>query len=180
MTLQQAQALLTENKIPFAVCEYESEAAYWNCIDLFPYTKYAKDCKVIVLRIASNNGKKHIELQFNAANGTFLFKELLFGTFCFEMFDYAEEMLESDLQNRINKIMSGSVVVIDTNDLTKKRWLSGGYFDLDEKDDDVFGRLGFENAMQKIEAPKGWLAKMLGCKKQYDIYDWNTYRCIIK
>ena len=178
MTLFEAKRLLAENDFVFEISEFEDEATYWHHTMLFPYTKNAKNCKVIALIITSSNGKKNIELQFNAVDGDFLFEELRFGDFCFEMFDYNEEMLVGDLLDRINKIKSGTCSVIVANDLKNKRWL--GDFCFDMNNDDHFGKTGFEKAIQIIQAPKGFISKLLKARKQYEIYDWNTYKCIIK
>ena len=179
MTLFEAKKLLTENGLAFEISEFEDEATYWHHTMLFPYTKNARNCKVLALIISSNNGKKNIELQFNAVDDDFLFEELRFGDFCFEMFDYKEEMLENDLLDHINEIKGGAFSVIVANDLKNKKWLADFSFDLKE-DDDLFGKHGFEKAVQKIHAPKGFISKLLKTKKQYEIYDWNTYECITK
>ena len=63
MTLFEAKKLLTENDFVFEVSEFEDEATYWHHTMLFPYTKNARNCKVIALIITSNNGKKNIELR---------------------------------------------------------------------------------------------------------------------
>ena len=179
MTLFEAKKLLTENNFVFEVSEFEDEAAYWHHTMLFPYTKNARNCKVIALIITSKNGKKNIELQFNAVDDDFLFEELRFGDFCFEMFDYKEEILANDLLNHINEIKGGAFSVIVANDLKNKKWLADACFDLDD-DDDAFGRQGFEQAIQRIRQPKGFISKLLKSKLQYEIYNWNTYDCIVK
>ena len=179
MTLFEAKKLLTENDLAFEISEFEDEATYWHHTMLFPYTKNARNCKVLALIISSNNRKKNIELQFNAVDDDFLFEELRFGDFCFEMFDYKEEMLANDLLKHINKIKGGAFSVIVANDLKNKKWLADSSFDLKD-DDDLFGKHGFEKAIQQIHAPKGFISKLLKTNKQYEIYDWNTYQCIIK
>ena len=179
MTLNDAKILLSENNIVFDVREFENEAAYWRHVSMFPYTKNAKTCKVIALIIRSNNGRNDIELQFNAVDSTFHFEELWFGSYSFEMFDYNKEMLADDLLDRIKEIQSGQFVVIIANDLKKRTWLGDACFDLND-DDDAFGRGGFDKAMERINKPKGLISRLLRTQKQYDIYDWNTYRCIVK
>jgi hypothetical protein len=151
--------ILTENDFVFKVSEFEDEATYWHHTMLFPYTKNARNCKVLALIITSNNGKKNIELQFNAVDDDFLFEELRFGDFCFEMFDYKEEMLADDLLDRIKEITNGNFTVIIKNDLKNKKWLADACFDLDD-DDDAFGRQGFEQAIQRIRQPKGFISKL--------------------
>ena len=155
MTLNEAKVLLSENNINFEVREYENEAAYWHHSALFPYTKNAKNCKVIALVITGNNQKKNLELQFNAIENEFRFEELSFGDYCFEMFDYNEEMLADDLLDRIREVQSGSFAVIVANNLKRKSWLGDACFDLNDNNDDWFGKAGFERAMQRIQKPKG-------------------------
>ena len=178
MTLNEAKKLLTDNGLAFKIIEFKDEAAYWHHTTLFPYTKNARKCKVIALIISSNNGKKNIELQFNAVDGVFLFEELHFGDFCFEMFDYKEEMLANALLNHINEIKDGAFSVIVANDLKNKRWLGDSCFNLKDNDD-LFGKRGFEKEIQRINKPKAFISKLLKTEKQYEIYDWNTYQCII-
>ena len=115
-----------------------------------------------------------------AAHGDeFRFEELSFGDYCFEMFDYNEEMLADALLNRIKEIQSGNFVVIIANNLKNRHWLGDACFDLND-DDDAFGRQGFEKAMGRINKPKGLLSRLFRTQKQYEIYDWNTYQCIVK
>ena len=178
MTLNDAKIILSENNIVFDVREFKSETAYWHHVSMFPYTKNAKSCTVIALIIRSNNGKNDIELQFNADDNNIRFEELRFGDYSFEMFDCSEEMLADDLLDRIKEIQSGNFVVIIANDLKNRRWLGDACFDLNE--DDAFGRPGFEKAMRRINKPKGLLSRLLKTQKQYEIFDWNTYRCIVK
>ena len=179
MTLNDAKILLSENNIVFDMREFENETAYWHHVSMFPYTKNAKPCKVIALIIQSNNGRNDIELQFNAVDNLFRFEELWFGDYSFEMFDYNEEMLADDLLDHIKEIQSGSFVVIVANDLKKKSWLGDACFDLNDEDD-AFGESGFEKAMKRIRKPKGLISKLFRTQKQYEIYDWNTYQCIVK
>ena len=179
MTLNDAKILLSENNIVFDVREYENEATYWHHRMLFPYTKNARNSKVITLVVASNNQNKHIELQFNDIGSEFCFEELSFGDYCFEMFDYNEEMLADDLLDRIKEIQSGNFVVIVANDLKKRNWLGDACFVLNDEDD-AFGRGGFEKAMERIHQPKGLISKLFRTQTQYEIYDWNTYQRIVK
>ncbi len=179
MTLNDVKILLSENNIVFDVREFENETAYWHHVSMFPYTKNAKTCKVIALIIRSNNERNDIELQFNAVDSTFHFEELWFGSYSFEMFDCNEEMLADDLLDRIKEFQSGNFVVIIANDLKNRRWLGDACFDLNDEDD-AFGRQGFEKAMRRINKPKGLLSRLLKTQKQYEIYDWNTYQCIVK
>lgn len=189
MTLDDAKALLTENKISFELVEYSDEVEYWHHTTLFPYTKNARACKVLAIVIKSNNRKKDIELQFNENNGTFCFEELRFGSFCFEILsECKEETLNENLMAYIREIQEGNWTVIIANNIEKRFWLWDGCFDLNDADDEICGRRAFEEAMLQIQVKennhKGLLrrilARLLRTKVQYEIYDWNTYQSIIK
>lgn len=179
MTLDEAKELLSENSISFELCGFQNEAEYWQHLTLFPYTKIAKNCKVMAIIIPSKNEKKNIELQFNAVDDVFRFEELSFGDYCYEMFDIKEEFLADNLLACIDEIKNGNFTVISANDIRKKCWLGDECFDRGD-DDKLFGEPGFKKAMQRIQKPKGFFAKMSKSVKQYEIYDWNTYRCIVK
>lgn len=179
MTLDEAKVLLSENNISFELCEFNNEGEYWRHTTLFPYTKNAKSCKVIDIIIRSNNGKKNIELQFNAVGDVFRFEELWFGDYTYEMFDYNEDMLADDLIRNILEIKQGNLIVIVRNDIRKKRLLADACFDL-SADDDAFGNPGFQKALQRIKRPKGLFSKLRREKEQYEIYGWDSYQCIVK
>lgn len=179
MTLSEAKALLIENNIKFELLEFRNEAEYLQHSILFPYIKKARPNKVIAIVIKSKNGNKNIELQFNEVDGVYKFEEMRFGEFCYEMFDYNEEMLVRDLIHNITEIKKGTLIVIVLNDIKHQRWLADACFDLSD-DDDEFGKIGFQKAMSKINKPKSFLSKLKKSKLQYEIFDWNSYRCIVK
>ena len=179
MTLTDAKILMEKHRIPYQTAQYENQAAYYRHLALFPYTKNARDCKVIALVIPAVNGVMDIELQFDQKRGEYVFQDLHFGDFCFEMFNYNPDMLEADLLENIGQIVDGKMAVIVSNDLKRRRWLGDARFDLSD-DDNVFGAPGFREAVAKIEKPKTLWQKLTGQQKQYEIYDWRTYRRVIK
>lgn len=179
MTLDEAKVLLSENNIPFELCEFHNETEYWRHTTLFPYTKNAKSCKVTAMIIRSNNGKKDIELQFNAVGDVFRFEELWFGDYTYEMFDYNKDTLADDLIRNILEIKQGKLIIIVRNDIRKKRLLADACFDLSDEDN-AFGELGFQKALQRIKRPKGLFSKLRRVKEQYEIYGWDSYQCIVK
>lgn len=137
------------------------------------------NCEVIALIIQSKNGKKNIELQFCEANECYVFEELRFGDYCYEMFDSKDALLFDEVLDRIDEIMSGSISVIVANDLKKKRWIGDACFDKNDSDD-CFGIAGLEKTIRSLQRPKTLLSKLIGSKKQYEIYDWYSYQCIVK
>lgn len=179
MTLPEAKRLFEGRGIPYQTAQYENEAEYWRHCVPFPYTGNAKNCPVVALVIPAVNGEKNIELQFNRRRGEYEFRELWFGAYSFEMFDHDLDLLENDLLDAIGQIVDGRFTVIECSDLRRKRWISDAGYDLSD-DDNVFGAPGFREAIAKIEAPKTFWQKLTGQKRQYDIYDWRTYRRCIK
>ena len=179
MTLTDAKMLLEKRRIPYQTAQYENEADYWRHLMPFPYTQSARNCKVTALVIPSVNGVKDIELQFNRRRGEYIFEDLRFGGYSFEMFNYDPDLLEADLLDYIGRIADGKLAVIERNNLKKRRWGGDACFDLSD-DDSVFGAPGFREAMEKIEKPKTFWQKLTGQRLQYDIYDWRTYRQVTK
>lgn len=179
MTLQEVERLLAENNLPFVKREFSNEAAYWQHLTMFPYTECASECKVIALVIESPNGKKNIELQFNATENDFIFDLPHFGSFAYESFQDNERLDPNDLLSFINDIMSGHVAVIVANDIRHKRLLWDCSFDLNNTDDEILGKAGFEETVKQIQTKKYFIARLLEPEKQYEIYDWNSYQCFI-
>lgn len=179
MTIEEAKELLKVHSISFEQGEYKNEKEYWHHVLAFPYTANAKLCKVIALVIRSNNGKKHIELQFNSTPDGWMFEELWFGGYSYEMFDTSEEALPTELVENISNTMKNKLVFIECYDLKKKKWCGDAVFDCTDQDE-IFGKPGFQKAMGRIGEQKGFFAKLLRTKKQYEIFDWNSYQCIVK
>ena len=179
MTLNEAKILLERNRIPYHIAQYESEAEYLRHLMPSPYIQNIPKCKIIALVIPSVNGVKDIELQFNRLRGEYIFQELWFGGFGFDLFNPEPHILEADLLDTIGRIVDGKLAVIGCYNLKRKRWISDGYYDLTD-DDNVFGAPGYREAIAKIEAPKTFWQKLTGKQLQYDIYDWRTYRQVIK
>lgn len=179
MTLTDAKVLLEKHHIPYHTAQYESEAAYWRHTELYPDLSQAGSCPTIALVIPAPNGMKDIELQFNRVRGEYRFEDLWFGSFCFDLFHPDPQILAADLLDRIGRIVDGKLAVIECFDLRRRRWVSDGIYDLEDKDN-VFGAPGYEEAIAKAEAPKTFWQKLTARKLQYDIYDWRTCRQVIK
>ena len=172
MNLDRAKELLSNKGITFYTEEYTSEADFWKHIALFPYTKNAADSSVIAVVINSNNGRKNLELQFVEMKGNYAFKELWFGDYSFEAFDYEPDILEDEVLTDIESVMSGEYMAFVINDLNKKQWIGDG---LTQKDDGYAEKLK-RDALK----PKTWKQKIRRMKLQYEFYDWENYQKIIK
>ncbi len=176
MILEEVKELLNKNEISYQLYGYENEAEYWNHTMLFPYTKNAGSCKLFVIVIQSENGHKDIELQFNTEGDSSRFIDLCFGDFSYEMFGYPEEALQDEIIRIISEITSGKIKIIIANDLKAKRWLGDASFDTNYS-----GNIKrFQKAMKRIQRKKSFFARILKSQIQYEIYDWNTYQCIVK
>ena len=172
MTLEEIKKLLSSHNIPFQTMTFQNEEEYWRHIALYPCVKNAKNCKVLALVISSVNGKKNIELQFNDMGGVFRFVDMRFGDYCCELFNRTGSELANCLIEEIQSVMSGRIVIISANDLKRKSWLGDACFDYEDA--------GFQKAIGKTEKKKRFFAAVLGSKIQYEIFDWNTYRNVIK
>lgn len=179
MNLIDAKTLLEKRRIPYHMTQYESEAEYFRHLMAFPRRDNGRKCAVTALVIPAVNGEKHIELQFNRGRGGYVFEELWFGGYSFELFDHDPDLLEADLLDRIGQIVEGKTAVILAYDLRRRRWVSDSCFDLSDQDN-VFGAPGFREAVARIEGPRTFRQKLTGQKQQYDIYDWHTCRQILK
>lgn len=176
MTIFDVEKLLIENALPFEQIDYKNEADFFAHIAKFSYLKNASNEKVYTLVIYSNNKKKNIEIQFDK---NFVFVDLYFGEFSFEMFECSKEALPKELIDNIKEIMNCKVHFIVKNNLKKQNWAGdAAYFDdITLPFNDFFD---YEKAVRKIEGKKSFIERLFHTKKEYEIYDWNNYRSIIK
>ena len=180
MTLSQTKELLKSNFMQFTEMEFANEVDFLNHISQFPYTKKAKEHKFYALIIQSNNGKRHIELEFEEKNGEYVFWDLWFGDFCFEFFSDDADEDYSYLIEEIQQIMKGNcTIIIVTNPETKRR-IADAQFGRNDTDDDMFGEMGFQKAMKRIRKKRTFFERLFGFRRSYEIYDWNTYERIVK
>ena len=77
-------------------------------------------------------------------------------------------------------MMMGNRGVIIKINAKNNRWIANTQFDLDDDDDNSYGRQGYEKAVKNIRKKKSFIEKLLGISHIYEIYDWNTYEHIIK
>ena len=180
MTLSQAKELLKSNFMQFTEMEFANEVDFLNHILQFPYTKKAKEHKFYALIIQSNNGKRHIELEFEEKNGEYVFWDLWFGDFCFEFFSGDADEDCSYLIEEIQRIIKGNCTIINVTNPKTKRWIADAQFDRNDTDDDMFGEMGFQKAMKRIRKKRTFFERLFGFRRSYEIYDWNTYECIVK
>ena len=169
MLLDEAKKLLLANHIEFHAQAFENETAFLRNLDeLCPG---GRPCAVAALTIPCKNGRKDISLQFNEESGLFLFEELWFGDFSFELFDLNEEALPDELLRIIADILDGKSAVIIAQNLKNHHRLWDGYFHK--------GETWYEKRLQRIERPKSLWERLLHSQTQYEIFDYYDYRRII-
>lgn len=179
MTLEEGKTLLQKENIPFQEVDYPNEADFFRYVSLFPYLSNAKSCRVKALVIKSRHGIKNIALQFNQTEAAFCFADLYFGGYTPEFFRLTHRELLEELPDALRKIMRGEIGVIMADDLSRKKQCWDGAFDLSS--DDFLGYDDFWTAVKSIETEKKSIrAKLLKRKMRYEIFDFNSYRCIDK
>lgn len=176
MNLKEVKELLDKNNITYQLIQYNDEMDFWKHIIAFPSNTRGCKEKIIVIVIESNNGKKNIEIQFEETPDGFEFVDLYFGGFDFELFDTKDEYLSDELISLITEIMECKVGFIELVDLKNKRWCADASYEYEDEE----SMLDYQRALQKIEKPRSFFDRIKKSKLQYEIYDWNTYRCIVK
>ena len=180
MTINEAKALLDLNHIPFSEVHFNTVAEFRTHISPFTYLKNAEEYQVKVLVATSNNKQKNIELQFidECNDGNYTFVDLYFGEYFYELFDCQKEVLRQAIIDEINSIILNNVIIIVSYDLSKEKWCGDVIFD--KTKNDVLGLPYYEKVLRQIKEKKRFFSKLFGSKMQYEIFDWNTYQCIIK
>ena len=178
MILSKVRELLNSNSIPFSEIEFVNKMNFLN--QQYPYTTKVEERKSYVIVIQSNNSKKNIELEFKERNGELIFYDLWFGDFSFEYFSDDKNTDYSYLIEEIQEIMKGSRTSIRVTNPITKRWIADAQFVRNDTDVDMFGELGFQKAMKRIQKKKTFFERLFRLNRKYEIYDWNTYECIIK
>ena len=179
MRLEEAKRVIASRNYEFRVDEYKTESDFLRHIYLFPDLKDASDCRVRSLVIPCRNEHKNIELQFNEIDGEFYFVEMLFGDFCFEMFECPEEYLADEILDIVYQVISEQLAIILKNDLKRKKWISDDCYVLSDEDP-VFGEPAFIMAINKIQRPKTPVEKLVNSQIQYEIYSYGAYQCIVR
>ena len=176
MKIEEAKALLYSNGISYDICCYSNEAEFWKHLSLYSDYKKAKLCKVTVIVIRCKNGHKDVELQFNSTDDGDIFVELFFGDYSYELFDCGEELLPNEIIRNINSVLQCNISIIVAYDLRRKRWLGDICYDKEVNSGETY----YKTALERIHKPKSLVAKLFHDKRQYEIYDFENYQCIIK
>ena len=156
MNLKEVKELLDKNNITYQLIQYNDDMDFWKHIIAFPSNTRGCKEKVIVIVIESNNGKKNIEIQFDETSDGFIFGELYFGGFCYELFDMKEEYLPDELISLITEIMECKLACIELVDLKNKRWLMDASYEYEDEE----SMSDYQRALQKIEKPRSFFDRI--------------------
>lgn len=182
LTLCAAKALLAEHQIQFDLIEYPNAASYWKHAMRDADLRRAPAGKTVVLVVRSNNGEKHIELEFRAESADFVLQTARFGEYVWVLTEENDQTgadVADQLLQFIRKVESGDWVVVVTYDTTHQKWLETACFDRHTADTDI-GEPAFQKKRAEIEKPAGFFAKLFRVRMEYEIYDWNSFRRVEK
>lgn len=182
LTLCAAKALLAEHQIQFDLIEYPNAASYWKHAMRDADLRRAPAGKTVVLVVRSNNGEKHIELEFRAESADFVLQTARFGEYVWVLTEENDQTgadVADQLLQFIRKVESGYWVVVVTYDTTHQKWLETACFDRHTADADI-GEPAFQKKRAEIEKPAGFFAKLFRMRMEYEIYDWNSFRRVEK
>lgn len=176
MTIEDVKMLLSANGIPYEIHYYTNEGEFWRHLDMYAHVEKAKPYGTTVIVIRSKNGQKDIEIQFNTTEEACVFVDFFFGSYSFELFDWKEELLPNEMLRLITCILQCKFTVVTVHDLKRKRWIGDLSFDSENDYEESY----YQREMAKINRPLSFLEKISRCKRQYEIYDFEKYQCVIK
>lgn len=186
MTLTEMKAWLDENGIEYKEETYsysgemkepETPSFFSRLFAVEPLYKSGKE-----LIIESKNGKRNLELSFGRDNTNYIFTLMMFGNYLFDIdeedfnIEEAAELVRSVIQGNKKFICEYGEDFAD-DDISD----NDECFDMaDPKERDAFHR-----KVDRIRnVNQGMLNKVIKflyqVPKKYEIYDWNTYECIVR
>ena len=71
----------------------------------------------------------------------------------------------------IQGIMSGHHTIINVTNPITKRWIADAQFDRNDTKDNLFGEVGFQKTMKRIQKKKSFLERLFFAERKYEIYD---------
>ena len=162
-TLENIMQLLTEDGIAFTQVDEPTNIGYGFG-------------KGIWLQIEGGCQEAPLYIEFSEYNKVF---DLHFGQYSYELFEYSEECLISELMNNIHAIMEGKTHIIWSWETKSGRWHADAcYYIAPGEDDDDSSE--YHAAIQRIERPRSMLSRFLTRRVTYAIYNWSTYREITR
>lgn len=165
MDIEQTRELLKSKNIRYTEREYETEKEYWRHICEYYYCEHASDDRVKAFVIPCRNGKRNIELQLTEREGEYVFTELYFGTFCFELSEAdLGESIGQELEKHLDNLLNGRYTVVSAADLKAGRLVFDG-FSIDLPSETK------TSLIEKLIKANGFIGKLRKQSFAYEIYD---------
>lgn len=143
------------------------------------FLKSKENHAIKMITIPNPYHDKNIELIFDSDGENPKFYDLDFGGYCYELFDCNEDDIEKQLIKEIKDIISGNVYIIFARNVKSGEWFFDGcFFDSPDEDENTMDE--FRDLIARIRSPKSWIRKITKRIDQYEIFNWNSYECVIK
>ncbi len=178
MKLVDVKKLLEDNGYTYIQTIVPSRAEFYRQKGFKP----AQDTGAFsLLSIQNPNHQMDIHIIFNDATENPEFSDLEFGNYWYELFDCEEKYIAQELLNEIQRIINGSTHIIFVSTMKNgiRRWCWDGMY-VDLPDEEINSMDSFYKAVKKIKAPKSWWQKLLGKTEVYEVFNWKSYKKIVK
>ena len=120
MNIDEAKKLLTDKGLSFIEKDFATQREYWEHCSEFWHMELAStspDSRMKALVIPCANGKKDIELEFKMKDGGFVFSDLLFGSFSFEIVEFLSEgeTVEGEIMKYLPDLLENRYTILTVN-----------------------------------------------------------------
>ena len=161
--IENIMRILTEEGIAFTLVDEPKNVGYG-----FSKGKW--------LQIDGGCKEAPLYIEFSEYNKVF---DLHFGRYSYELFEYSDECVLSELMKNIHAIMEGKTHIICSWHTKSGRWHADAcyYVAPGEGDDDSDE---YYAALRRIERPRNMISRFLSRHITYASYNWNSYRKIIR
>lgn len=176
MNILQVEKLLSEHNFTFDKRIYKNANAFFSENFKFFNRTVESENEIAALIIKSNNRKTNIVLQFNKNSDVFVFYNMYFGCFDFELFNTEEECLEDSILNAVSCITAEKHKFIAVYNLKSKKMIFDCRLDLSEHEEKEY----YQDLKMKIDKTKSFLKRLIGAETMYEEYDWDSYSSLIK
>jgi len=131
--------------------------------------------KGIWLQIDGGCKEAPLYIEFSVMNKVF---DLHFGRYSYELFEYSEECVLSELMKNIHAIMEGKTHIIWSWHTKSGRWHADACYYVAPGEDDDFQE--YHAALKRIDQPRNIISRFFMRRVTYAIYNWHSYREITR
>lgn len=175
MNIDEAKKLLTDKGLSFIEKAFATQREYWEHCSEFWHMEYAStspDSRIKALVIPCANGKKDIELEFELKEGEFVFSDLLFGSFSFEIVEFLSEgeTVEDEIMKYLPDLLESRYTILTVNQI-------GRGVILDSYRPDVT-KEAREKLLKAYGSAMSFWGKLLKRRFIAEVYDRDTYEAV--